>query len=75
MGMVLVVVDPCLVVVVTTEVVVVEVEVVVVVGQTVSAPCRRQVRRTWRRHFSERLGWARRRGCSGVSEGLGAHVS
>ena len=73
MGMVLVVVDPCLVVVVTTEVVVVEV--VVVVGQTVSAPCRRQVRRTWRRHLSERLGWARRRGCSGVSEGLGAHVS
>jgi hypothetical protein len=52
--MVVVVVDPCLVVVVTTEVV--EVEVVVVVGQTVSAPCRRQVRRTWRRHFSERLG-------------------
>ena len=73
MGMVVVVVDPCPVVVVTTEVVVVEV--VVVVGQTVSAPCRRQVRRTWRRHFSERLGWARRRGCSGVSEGLGAHVS
>ena len=73
MGMVVVVVDPCLVVVVTTEVVVVEV--VVVVGQTVSAPCRRQVRRTWRRHFSERLGWARRQGCSAVSEGLGAHVS
>jgi len=71
--MVVVVVEPCLVVVVSTEVVVVEV--VVVVGQTVSAPCRRQVRRTWRRHFSERLGWARRRGCSGVSEGLGAHVS
>jgi hypothetical protein len=54
--MVVVVVDPCLVVVVRTEVVVVEVEVMVVVGQTVSAPCRRQVRRTWRRHFSERLG-------------------
>jgi hypothetical protein len=54
--MVVVVVDPCLVVVVRTEVVVVEVEVVVVVGQTVSAPRRRQVRRRWCRHFSERLG-------------------
>lgn len=56
MGMVVVVVDPCLVVVVSTEVVVVEVEVVVVVGQTGSAPCRRQVRRTLRRHLSERAG-------------------
>jgi hypothetical protein len=54
--MVVVVVDPCLVVVVTTEVVVVELEVVVVVGQTASAPCRRQVRRTLRRHFGDRPG-------------------
>ena len=54
LGMVVVVVDPCPVVVVTTEVVVVEV--VVVVGQTGSAPCRRQVRRTLRRHLSGRAG-------------------